>query len=93
MFKGELSCKPKDDDKCLQDRWNRPLGRNWECKDLTVGGEYPNHCKDYPKDARRCCPVSCENKKPFNKFACESAPGKGKCRYPNRAQCGKIHNY
>ena len=35
----------------------------------------------------RCCPEKCGNREPFTKEICEKSAGKGKCTYPNVAQC------
>ena len=44
------------------------------------------YCDRYAKDFKRCCPESCgvEN---FTEDECNKSTGKGKCIYPNDAQC------
>ena len=81
------SCVPKDSDTCLKNSPGWKL-RTWACKDLTEAGGYKSHCNKWSKDARRCCPESCENTEPFNKTLCDINPSAGTCTYPNEAQCG-----
>ena len=82
-------CTPKDSDTCLQ------TGSNWSDRYTCSHYATDYHCKTYPKDFERCCPISCgvEN---FTEEECNRSPGRGKCIYPNDAQCpenGKLMKF
>ena len=80
-------CTPYDSDECIK---NSPSwGDSYTCdgKDNTYAVEEV-FCNSYPRDARRCCPETCENAYPFTKTICDQAPGYGDCNYPtDGAQC------
>merc|ERR1711937_987224 len=72
------TCKPKDDDKCLQQT------KHWGSKHTCAAST--KWCKSWSKDMMRCCPTSCKTGF-LSKAACNALGGKGTCTYPNKAQC------
>ena len=45
-----------------------------------------NYCNSWAKDAKRCCPQTCESGS-LTKDQCENLNSKGTCIYPNKSQC------
>ena len=74
----KTTCKPKDDDRCLQT--SPEWGNSYKCSSST------QYCYSYEKDMKRCCPHSC-NTGIFTEDDCNSSIGSGTCIYPNEAQC------
>ena len=74
------SCKPRDDDYCLQE--SEGWGSAYTCSLST------RYCDNYGKDMRRCCPDSCGTGV-FTESDCNDFDGGGKCIYPNGAQCSE----
>ena len=72
------TCTPRDSDRCLQS------SSGWSSYSCSNADYY---CDSWSKDIRRCCPESCKNTLAFTESVCMDSKGKGKCTYPNEAQC------
>jgi len=80
----EFGCQPKDSNTCLQTSPDWIGGWEW-WKTHTCSNSI-DHCTDWAKDMRRCCPESCGTGT-FTEHDCRMTPGEGDCLYPNEAQC------
>jgi len=71
---------PTDNDDCLT---NSPgWASNRDCAYAKA------HCEAWAKDAKRCCPQTCESGL-LTPEECQNLKGKGTCLYPTKSQCGK----
>ena len=78
-------CTPKDSDTCLWETETDTGIRRWNNR-YTCSVYAPTYCKNYEKDFKRCCPISCDVEK-FTEDECNKSSGRGTCTYPNKAQC------
>ena len=58
---------------------------NWKGYTCETASSYCNN--EWDKDTRRCCPLTCGSRAPFDNVACEASTDSGTCTYPNGAQC------
>lgn len=73
-----IECVPTDDDVCLTK--SPGWASNRDC------AYAKNYCNSWAKDARRCCPQTCESGL-LTKAQCENLDSKGTCIYPTKSQC------